>query len=71
MVPGAALSGLVAPTALRTIWTALVPSTQATMTGANLSGADLSGCDLSGADMTDCVLIGAKTYSWNVQGEAS
>ena len=31
---GAALSGLVAPTLLRTIWTALVPSTHATTTGA-------------------------------------
>ena len=37
------------------------------LAGANLSGANLSGADLSGADLTDCVLIGAKTYSWNVQ----
>jgi uncharacterized protein YjbI with pentapeptide repeats len=40
---------------------------QANMSGANLSGADLSGADLAGADMHDCVLVGAKTWSWNVQ----
>jgi len=40
---------------------------QANMSGANLAGADLSGADLSGADLHDAVLVGAKTYSWNVQ----
>jgi uncharacterized protein YjbI with pentapeptide repeats len=39
---------------------------QATMTGANLAGADLSGADLSGADLRDAILVGAKTFSWNV-----
>src|SRR5580692_10123799 len=40
---------------------------QAKMSGVDLSGADLSGADLSGADLQDAVLVGAKTYSWNVQ----
>src|ERR1700722_10501961 len=40
---------------------------QAKMSGVDLSGADLSGADLAGADLRDAVLIGAKTYSWNVQ----
>jgi uncharacterized protein YjbI with pentapeptide repeats len=40
---------------------------QATLSGCNLAGADLSGADLSGADLHDAVLVGAKTYSWNVQ----
>jgi uncharacterized protein YjbI with pentapeptide repeats len=39
---------------------------QCTMTGANMAGADLSGADLAGADMRDCILIGAKTFSWNI-----
>jgi uncharacterized protein YjbI with pentapeptide repeats len=40
---------------------------QANFNGANFAGADLSGADLSGADLRDAVLVGAKTYSWNVQ----
>jgi uncharacterized protein YjbI with pentapeptide repeats len=39
---------------------------QANMRGANLSGADLSGCELAGADLQDAVLVGTKTYGWNV-----
>jgi uncharacterized protein YjbI with pentapeptide repeats len=39
---------------------------QAAMSGCNLSGADLSGADLSGADLRDAVLVGAKTFAWNV-----
>ena len=40
---------------------------QANMTGCNMAGCDLSGADLTGADLTDAVLVGAKTYMWNVQ----
>ena len=39
---------------------------QATLHGANLSGADLSGADLAGADLPDAILVGAKTFAWNV-----
>ena len=37
------------------------------MSGVDLSGADLSGADLAGADLKDAILVGAKTWSWNVQ----
>src|ERR1700722_9753171 len=40
---------------------------QANFSGANFAGADLSGADLTGADLHDAILVGAKTYSWNVQ----
>jgi uncharacterized protein YjbI with pentapeptide repeats len=40
---------------------------QVNFNGANLAGADLSGADLAGADMRDAVLVGAKTYAWNVK----
>ncbi len=39
---------------------------QATFVGVNFAGADLSGADLAGADLRDAVLVGAKTFSWNV-----
>ncbi|HMP62580.1 MAG TPA: pentapeptide repeat-containing protein, partial [Phenylobacterium sp.] len=39
---------------------------QANMSGANLQGADLSGADLAGADLRDAILVGAKTFAWNV-----
>src|SRR5262249_41449606 len=39
---------------------------QATLAGVNLAGADLSGADLAGADLRDAVLVGAKTFAWNV-----
>ena len=39
---------------------------QANFTGVNFAGADLSGADLSGADLRDAVLVGAKTFAWNV-----
>jgi uncharacterized protein YjbI with pentapeptide repeats len=40
---------------------------QANFSGANFAGADLSGADLAGANLRDAVLVGAKTYAWNVQ----
>lgn len=39
---------------------------QANMSGANMAGADLSGADLAGADLRDVILVGAKTFAWNV-----
>src|ERR1700756_5297458 len=39
---------------------------RANLKQANLSGADLSGCELAGADLRDAVLVGAKTFGWNV-----
>jgi len=39
---------------------------QANMSGANMAGCDLSGADLAGADLRDCILVGAKTFAWNV-----
>ncbi len=39
---------------------------QANMSGANMEGADLSGADLAGADLRDAILVGAKTFAWNV-----
>jgi len=39
---------------------------QANMAGANLAGADMSGADFAGANMRDCILVGAKTFAWNI-----
>lgn len=38
----------------------------AILSNAYLSRANLSGADLTGADLRDCVLVGAKTFAWNV-----